>query len=237
MFLSLVCLALFFASCSKNREFIQASDTITTESHSFTDYNKIDITSDFKVYLNFSDVTEEIRVEGPENLHDYIIVDKTGDELSIRMKSNTTIKNSNDIKVYITTKLVTEFEASSDSEFILEDKLIANNINVKLTGDSKFTADLEVNNAVIKGTSDSKYNLTGEITSLDAELTGDSELRDYDLNVNNLKIDLTGDSSAELTVNGTIDIKATGESRLNYKGQATIIRQDISGESRITDMN
>ena len=76
-------------------------------------------------------------------------------------------------------------------------------------------------------------NLFGSISSLEAEISGSSDLLDYDLNISNLDINLYGASTAFLSVNESISIKASGASVLNYKGDATIQESELSGSSSI----
>ena len=85
--------------------------------------------------------------------------------------------------------------------------------------------------AELKG--DSEIRISGTTNKLDAELKGDSKLENFDFVVDDLEIELTGDSEAYLTVTKSIDVEATGDSKLVYKGDAVITRQRLNGDSEL----
>ena len=61
--------------------------------------------------------------------------------------------------------------------------------------------------------------------------------QDYDLIVDYLNIELSGASEAFLLINETIDINASGASVLNYKGNAVVNNQKLSGSSEVRNRN
>lgn len=222
---------LMVSSC--DTESIRVSDEISTREYSFTDYSKLELAGDFDAYVRFSDTEERIEIEANANLQDKIIVSKTGNTLKIRLENNVSVRGNATMKAYITTRNIDDYRVSGDSFVQLENLLATDNIAIEVLGDSRFTGELETNNLFINLKGDSEVNAFGTATMLNADLSGDSELKDYDLAVEELILDLSGDSEAYLTVSETIDVDASGDSVLNYRGNAEIIRQRLTGDSRI----
>ncbi len=222
---------LMVSSC--DTESIRVSDEISTREYSFTDYSKLELAGDFDAYVRFSDTEERIEIEANANLQDKIIVSKTGNTLKIRLENNVSVRGNATMKAYITTRNIDDYRVSGDSFVQLENLLATDNIAIEVLGDSRFTGELETNNLFINLKGDSEVNAFGTATTLNADLSGDSELKDYDLAVEELILDLSGDSEAYLTVSETIDVDASGDSVLNYRGNAEIIRQRLTGDSRI----
>ena len=137
------------------------------------------------------------------------------------------------LNLYITTRKIIDFKASGDSNITLENELISPNINIEVTGDSNFAGAITTSNLKILARGDSKVDVYGNADDLNAILQGDSKLDDYDLLVKDLKIKLSGDSTAHLSVSESIDVDASGDSYLYYKGEATIIFERLTGGSRI----
>ena len=79
----------------------------------------------------------------------------------------------------------------------------------------------------------SSLDLYGTISLLDAELTGSSDIRDFDLVVKDLKLKMSGASEAFLSIIESIDISASGASSLKFKGDAKINNKRLSGASEI----
>lgn len=229
--ISLLIAGIFFQSCDK--ETITPSSEIATTEYDFSNFTSLDVSNDFKVYVNFSDDADKVSIEVNDNLKEHVVVEMNDGILKIRLKGNLNILGKETLNAYITTAVIDDFQASGDVEIYLNDPLDSEKVSISLSGDSKFEGVLETPtlNADLDG--DSYLNLIGSTDDLDIDLSGDSKIEGYDFMVKNLKIDLNGDSEGFLTVTESIDIKASGDSDLHYKGEATIISENLSGDSKL----
>ena len=231
-------LALLFStlsSCDYDR--IRASGDITSQEVHYSDFSGLKLSNAFSAYVSFSDTEEKIEIEANENLHDNIIVRKDGNNLIVKLKSHTAIRGKATLNVYITTKSITDFDISGASELILETPLIAEDASIELSGASEFYGELNLGRLELDSSGASNSNLFGNVGELDASLAGSSELKDYDLLLDKLDIRLSGASDAYVTVNKVIEIRGSGASTLNYKGNAEIGSKNLSGASKIKKRN
>lgn len=225
-------LTLLFSSCSRNR--IEPSAEISTETKLFSNFNKIDISNAFTVYVSFSETEESVKIVANENLQSYVIVEKQGGELSIRLKRNTSISGRSTLKAYITTSQLNSIEASGASDIHFLNTFAGNNLDLDLSGASSFEGDLILNQLSIEGSGASSFSLSGECDFLNSDLSGASSLKDYGFYVvEELNTDLSGASSSRLTVDGDMFIRASGSSSFYYKGNGIVKREDLSGSSSI----
>ena len=198
VFFGLLATALLVSSC--DTESIRASDEISTREYSFSDYSRLHVSGDFDAFVRFSDTEERIEIEANSNLQDKIAVSKDGSTLRIRLENNVSIRGNATMKAYITTRNISDYRVSGDSYVELENVLISDNVSVDVTGDSRFTGELETNSFFVDLKGDSEVDVFGTAGTLNADLSGDSELKDYDMSVENLILKLTGDSEAFLSV-------------------------------------
>lgn len=231
----LVFIGLLIVSC--DTEHIRASDVVTVQEVSFTNYSALNVSDEFNVYITFSDTEEKIEIEANRNLHDRIVVRKDGDKLIVKMEDNLNINGKRTLNIYIVTKQITDFEIKGNSRVVLENVLDAQSAKIALYGDSFFTGELFLNDLKIAAKGDSRIDAYGDVGLLYADLSGDSTLKDYDLEVDDLILDLRGDSDAYLSVSNTIDIDARGDSTLYYKGNAIVTREHLRGDSKIIRKN
>jgi len=232
--LTLISSLSFFSSCRVNHmDVITPSSTITVEEMNFSNYNAIDVSNEFQVFVNFSDTEEKIEVEANEDLQDKIVIEKRGKTLEIRLKNNTSINGNHTLNVYITTEMINDFNLSGESKVKIEDHLIAYEVFVQLTGESIFTGDIDADRMDVSTTGESIVNVIGHIDELSISSTGGSTVESYGFVCNDLKVDLTGESKAYLTVMETLNITASGESTLHYKGAGVIESQSLSGAARV----
>lgn len=230
-------LGLIITSCSVETIGISDDDSITTRTINYSDYSEIEISNNFNAYVTFSDTEERIEIEANGKLQEHITAKISDNTLIVKLKNNINIRGQETLNVYIITKDITSFSASADSKIILENTLIADNVNIKLSADSDFTGEVDANKLNLRASADTRTNLFGTVNDLDVNLSADSKLVDYDLEVTDLKIKMAADCDAYLTVTGTIYVDAVADCDLYYKGDATITHQHLVSDSRIINTN
>lgn len=228
-------LSLLFFSCTVDH-IIGISDDVTTKHIHVSNFTRLEVSNDFNAYITFSDTEESVEIEANDNLHRHIIVENDGGRLIIRLKNNLNVIGRETLNVYITTRKINDFRVNGDSRITLNNLLSDSSIKIRATGDSYFYGEIDTNNLDLIILGDSKADLYGYVKNLDADLAGDSSLIDYNLTVENLKVKLSGDSDAYLTITKSIEIDASGDSSLHYKGDAIVTHQHLTGDSKIVKL-
>ena len=262
-------ITLLAISCST--ETVRVSDEVSSRTYDFNDINALEVATDFKAYISFSDAEQSIRIEANSNLFDKIDVFENNGKLTVKVKNNVNIKGRETLNLFINTKSITEFKASSDASIFLDTPLNANSASIQLSSDANFDGDITVDDFELNASSDSKailfldainanmefsssaeldgevtideadvtlssdseIDVTGSVTELTATLSSDSTIKDYALEVEDLKITLSSDSKGYLTVSNTIDVTANSDSKLFYKGDAEIVQQNLSSDGEV----
>ena len=229
--IGLILISTFISSCDYER--IRARGEVTSREFNFSGYTSLKVSDAFNVYVQFSDTEESIVIEANENLQDRIRIDMEGNTLDIRIKDRTSMKGDATLNMYIATKSITEFNITGASKLTLESALVAADADIRLSGASEFEGELNVGRLELDAKGASDIDIFGKVDRLDSSLSGASKLTNYDLAVEILDIHLKGASDAFLSVSKTIDIEASGASKLNYKGEAVIRGIKLSGASEI----
>lgn len=229
--------SIILSSCSVDNIRVTNNDVVTLRTVNITDFNAVEIANGFNAYITFSDSEESIEIEANDNLHDFIIARKEDNKLVVRIKNNVKIKGKETLKVYITTKSITDFYVAADSKIVLENTLIEDSAKIKVTADSFFSGEILAEYIELKVSADAKADLYGNVGILNANLSADASLSDFGLHVEDLKMKMAADSDANITVTNTIDIEATADCTLRYKGDATIIYQKLTADSRVKKMD
>lgn len=227
----LIILFLLLSSCSDDT--IYVSNEVTTKDYEFTDFTSLEVNDNFKVYLTFSDTEEKLKVEANENLHSYIRLIQEGEKLIIKIHDIPRIKGQEVLNIYIATKTIKKFNLVGNSKLNLENTLNTNELTINLTGNSFFTGPINSEKVKLTSKGNCMIDLSGKVNYLDANLTGNCEFSNYNLKIEKLKINFSGNSNAYLTVNDEISIDAAGNSTLFYKGNANIVHQNLHSNSQI----
>lgn len=243
MRLSILILLSTFIVSSLNAQwednYIKLSENITTETKSITGFDKIEVSEDFEVFIKFSDAGEKVEIEANENLHELIQVRRVGSTLKIDTKSYSTRGygkyggTKERLIAYITAKQLTEIKADEDVVLELKDKYRGEKLTVILDEDCTLSGHIRVENLVVELDEDSVLEIEGKATNMKVDAHEDSMINGPDFVVGDLKIELSEDSEAKLTVNGDINLEATEDSYFHYRGSGEFTRKRLRGDSEV----
>ncbi|WP_136481040.1 GIN domain-containing protein [Cognatitamlana onchidii] len=236
-YIVLIVISFFLCSCHEENIGVYPDDSISFKDIVVENYHSIEIANNVSAFITFSDTEESITIESNSNLQDLIVAKIANNTLTVKLKNNIHLKSTPTLNVYITTKSIENIKAAADSNIKLENTWIANEAHINITADSNFTGPIDVNTLNLKATADAQADLYGDVNYLDAFLSADAALIDYDLKVHDLKLKMTADCVANLTVSHTISIDAVADCTLNYRGHASIIHKRLKADSKIRKMN
>lgn len=161
-----------------------------------------------------------------------IVLENELNHPSVRVKLSEDSKFSGSI---LTDQL--SVELSSDAEMDILNTVEAKTVDLELRSDSELRAGFVTERLDAELSGDSKIKITGSAQTAGIEARGDSEIQDFGFTVDKLIIELRSDSEAQLTVNESINIKASGDSKFEYRGNAVIESEELTGDSKIVKVN
>lgn len=223
-------LGVTITSCRKAR--IKASGDVTTEMRTVSTFDGVDVQDAIEVDI-IQSPTQSVEVTTNSNLHEYIVTSIQSGKLVIRLKNNVHIKNDPTIKVKVYINDLTSLKASGASKVEVLGSFITNSIDFELSGASRLYGNYVLNTSKLNASGASNINISGQINYFDTDLSGATVFKGFNMVVDNLDIEMSGASNASVTVNGIINIKASGASTLYYEGNGTINEINMSGASQV----
>ncbi len=191
----------------------------------------VSIASNITLVLAYGN-TEEIIIQVPDNLTASLEVDIDNKSLAIGY-GNTAIRGSSNTTVYITSPDVHNITLSGASLLRSDNELKYPSLQLDLSGASKIDASLNNQDLNLQLSGASKADLYGNTTTLQLSASGASSVEHYDMTTRDLIANLSGASEVWLTVNSSLDVTASGGSKVKYKGPGRITHQNLSGGSTI----
>ena len=224
----------------------------TSRDYEFTDFTGIDIGNAFELEVTYAD-TYKVTITAGQNVLDRIKVSKMGDTLQIDMDDWFFFWHSTP-KARITMPVLKELDCSGATEVNVKGFRSAEDFTLSLSGASHLDIDMETGDfdAEISGASKligylktansdiefsgaSEVKLTGSAGDLMLDGSGASHAGLSGFAVNDADIELSGASHAEADVSGKMDVALSGASSLEYSGNPTIGRVDITGASSMEE--
>jgi hypothetical protein len=226
MRVTLIALALAAAGCS----IVEGSGEVVTIDVPIDDFSRLVVTHSFEVNVTVGDEPSlTLRVD--DNLEASLNVGVTDDTLRIGLEPRTSVSNAT-LEADVTVTSLDAIEGSGAVNVHLG-TLTGPTLELQLSGASELdgTVDFESMTGKISGASN--VSLSGRSGTLDIEASGASDLSLLDLEVDLLTVRLSGASSAEASVNDSIEASLSGASSLRYRGDPDVSTLDVSGASSI----
>ncbi len=200
--------------------------TVTFKEVPVNDYSSVKIDDGITTYITFSDTEESIEIEANEYLQSTVEVTIENGLLDIKRNDSNAIEDNETLNVHITTKSITHISGSSTVH--LKNTLVADYL--KISGGS-FNGDIDVNNLDINIIKNA--NISGSAKKVTVNLFAESKIQGYNLEVDDLKIEMLALCEANMTVNNTIDIEAKKDCIFRYKGNADVVREVLGENSQL----
>jgi len=123
------------------------------------------------------------------------------------------------LKAYVSFKALRALTASGACNVFLDGRIRSETFRLELTGASDFTGAIEAGVLDVEQSGSSDSHLSGKARSLRMQVGGASEVKGFDLVVEEARVKASGASDVDLTVNGTLEAEAGGASDIRYKGR------------------
>ena len=107
------------------------------------------------------------------------------------------------------------------------------NVDVTLSGASTVTGDISAGDMNFKVSGASTVQLKGSAIDIVAEVSGASSFNAGGLAVKNVNVSLSGASTGTVNPGGRLDADLSGASKLEYIGEPTLGKVNISGASNL----
>lgn len=231
-------LAVLTSSCvgfnEKNVKLSGVTKVLTKEVSAF---DKVDVSGAIDVIVNIGNKSEVV-IEADSAIMPYVVTEVKDRELRIYNKDIIGFYNfkNNKILVTITTPSILELESSGACDVTIND-LKTDMFKVSLSGACDLIGSFECNVLDLEASGSSDSKLRGKVKNCNIELSGACDIKALDLEVDSLKIEGSGSSNVEITVQNSLDVELSGASELRYKGEPKYIKTDMSGVSNLTKID
>ena len=231
-------LAVLTSSCvGFNEKKVKLSGVTKVSTKEVLAFDKVDVSGAIDVIVNIGNKSEVV-IEADSAIMPYVVTEVKDRELRIYNKGiigSFNFKN-NKILVTITTPSILELESSGACDVTIND-LKTDMFKVSLSGACDLIGSFECNVLDFESSGSSDSKLRGKVKNCNIELSGACDIKALDLEVDSLKIEGSGSSNVEITVQNSLDVELSGASELRYKGEPKYIKTDMSGVSNLTKID
>jgi hypothetical protein len=206
----------------------QVSKTRSVEPFTFVETNG-------SIKLVLKQGPQELRIVADDNIQEELRTRVSGNTLSIDSRSN--LCNSGPITIYLSSQGYEGIEASGAVEIVNEGLLQVKDFELDLSGSSKVNLNLSAANVSTRSSGSSEISLKGQASSHEVELSGSSSVEALDFVVGKYRIESSGASESKINVLNELEVKSSGSSDVEYRGNPSKVRNNDSGASSVRKIN
>lgn len=212
---------------------VTGNGNIKTEEKSVSDFSEIEVHGSIDVHVSQGDL-KPIRIEGDENLLQYIEVKQVGNKIEVRSRRGFNLRPTSDMKIYVTSPKYSVIDVSGACDIFGETKISNNgtlHLGVSGAGDIKMEVDVPQVTADITGSG--SVSLKGKTRDFMLELSGAGNAKCYELMSENATVEISGAGDAEIYASMKVDAQVSGAGTVTYKGNAAAVNQKVSGAGSV----
>jgi hypothetical protein len=210
---------------------VSGSGTVTSTPVPVSPFSRLEVSNAFDVNVSFGD-KENITLRVDDNIVGHLDVGVSDGTLHVGLESGMSVRDAT-LHADVTARTLSSIRISGASEVHLSNVLTGERVEVVVSGAGRLDGTAHVDLAKLELSGASNAKLSGSAGRLEVTESGASQLDTVDLDVSDLAIDLSGASTADGSVTGTISAGVSGASSLRYRGSPTFTRREVSGGSSI----
>jgi Putative auto-transporter adhesin, head GIN domain len=224
-----------FASCNFiGGKRVKGNGNVKTEERNVSNFKNVEVHGSIDVFVTSGDL-KPVRIEGDENLLQYVEVVEQGDKLEVRSRSGYNLSPTAGMKIYLTAPEFGKIDVSGACNITGQNQIKSSDglqLEVSGAGDIKMNVNAPKVASHISGSG--SMVLSGETKELDVELSGAGKAHCFDLLAENTTIDISGAGEAEVYASQKLNAEVSGAGSVKYKGGVKNISQRVSGAGNVT---
>ncbi|PNQ72317.1 DUF2807 domain-containing protein [Hanstruepera neustonica] len=214
---------------------ISGNGNVTTINRTVGDYDAISCAGSFD-YVLVSGTEGQLKIEGEENLLEYVITEVKNGKLIVKTEKGINLKTSmgKTILVTIPFKDINEVSLAGSGDLWTKDVITATNLDVSLAGSGDMKLDIKATSVESSLAGSGDIELKGSTTNLEVNIAGSGDYSGFGLNADNTEVSISGSGDAEVVSNLSLKARVAGSGDISYKGNPDKEDTKVSGSGSIS---
>jgi hypothetical protein len=198
---------------------VKGNGTVTTITRSTSGYDAISCGGSMDFIL-VSGNEGSIKIEGEENLLEYIITEVKDNKLAVRVEHGVNLKPSWNIGIKITIpfKDINYVSLAGSGDVWNTDMIIEDDLKVSLSGSGDIKLSIKTQNLDSTVTGSGDITITGSTDNLQTKVTGSGDFHGFNLQANFTDAAVTGSGNIDVVSNKALKARVTGSGYIDYRG-------------------
>jgi hypothetical protein len=214
---------------------VTGSGNLITLTQDNADFDRVEITNAFEADIQ-QGASFSVVVRIDDNLEKYLQVTQAAGLLTIGLERDSGLTlNRVTLEVDITMPVLTAIEVSGAGNATVSGFESSQSFDMEASGASTIRGDIQTGDIRLSASGASTISLSGSGGALTLDVSGASQANLEEFETTDVDAVLGGASTAVVNPSGTLDVDASGASRLTYVGSPILGRMDLSGASSVDE--
>jgi len=215
-----------------NNTSIQGNGIMTTRTAQTKGYDKIEVSGPISVTLvKGTEGTIEITAES--NVQERVVTESDGTTLIISLKNNTSLLNTQKIKVKVPFKDLSAISLRGSGDVEGKDRVKASTLTLNLSGSGDIDLDIDADRLAAELSGSGEIELSGKVTNADIKSTGSGKFDCEKLVSDNAEITLSGSGDVKMVINKSLTGTIRGSGTIMYGGNPPTNKVDVRGSGKV----
>lgn len=227
-----LCVTTLLASCNLFFETVTGSGNVIKETRQIDGFTGVKVAGPMDVELNAGD-TYKVELEADDNLLKYLIIEKRGSNLEVRLKDNINLRN---VTIHIAVQMpsVKNVEVAGSGSVTSHSRLAhPDKMHLIVGGSGNILMDINSPKVEASIGGSGNIKLQGETRDLDISIGGSGSFAGKELKSEKAQITIGGAGDVVVNASLNLDVTIGGSGSVQYVGSPSI-KQSIGGSGSVT---
>ncbi|MEQ6124891.1 head GIN domain-containing protein [Pseudotenacibaculum sp. MALMAid0570] len=215
---------------------VRGNGNVTTVTRNTGSYDGVSVGGFFDVIL-VKGTEGKVKIEGEENLMEYIVTEVKKGTLKIKVEKGVNLKTTRRLTVTVPVKDIDHVSLGGSGNVKSETLLKAEDFGVSLGGSGNITLEVDATNVKSSIGGSGNIKLTGKADYMKSSIAGSGTIKAYELQVNSIKASIAGSGDIRISVKDEIKATVAGSGSIYYKGNPPKIDTKSVGSGSVRSRN
>lgn len=213
----------------------KGSGVMKTEERSVGEFHSVESNGFMDVYVTQGS-TGPVRIEGDDNLLQYITTEVSNGVLEIGMKEGSYTTNS-DMKIYVSMSDIKNLTIAGSGSIQGQNSFTTGDIGLEIEGSGNINVNGSFKNVKSEIGGSGDILVKGTAVAQSIEVNGSGDVRADELQTSgNCSVEINGSGDCRVHTNGLLKAEINGSGDIKYKGTPTSVDTEINGSGSIAKM-
>ncbi|MCD4828498.1 MAG: DUF2807 domain-containing protein [Candidatus Cloacimonetes bacterium] len=212
---------------------VKGSGNVVTRQCDVSDFQRIELHGLGAIIITQGD-HESLVIEAEDNIIERVHARVEGDELIIGMKRKLFVRPTKPIVYHVTVREINRIAVLGAGEIEATTPLRVPHLELRVAGAGEIDLEVDTDSLSLKVAGAGDLWLRGRADVFMIEIAGAGEVEAFELQTRSTVIEAAGAAEIEVSVSESLSLVASGACEVRYRGDARIIKQEVSGASSIT---